>query len=68
MLEREQRPLTSEQLDRLKGKAMDQWLRQARDDPSVRRELDRDKRDWVMRQAGDQPTRRGGAAGRLPGF
>jgi len=51
VLEKGQRALTPEQLDRLKSKAFNDWLNAARNDGSVRRELDKDKRDWVMRQA-----------------
>src|SRR5579883_1154346 len=51
VLEKGQRGLTPEQLDRLKSKAFNDWLNAARNDGSVRRELDKDKRDWVMRQA-----------------
>ncbi|HZS00656.1 MAG TPA: peptidylprolyl isomerase [Chloroflexota bacterium] len=66
VLEKGQRALTPEQLDRLKNKAFDQWLRTARDDGSVRRELDKDKRDWVMRQAGG--ARSTTSTSQQPGF
>jgi parvulin-like peptidyl-prolyl isomerase len=67
ILEKEQRPLRPEHLDRLKQKAFDDWLRRERDDPAVRRELDREKREWVMKQAGGQlSTRRGAGPGGLP--
>jgi parvulin-like peptidyl-prolyl isomerase len=52
LLGKETRPLTEEQLDRLKAKTMDQWIREARDSPTVRKELNRERRDWVMRQSG----------------
>jgi parvulin-like peptidyl-prolyl isomerase len=57
VLEKAQRPLSEEHLDRLKTRAMDDWLRQARDDPGVRRELTPERRAWVMRQA-EGPARR----------
>ena len=66
VLEKGQRALTPEQLDRLQTKAFDQWLRTTRDDGSVRRELDKDKRDWVMRQAGG--GRNNASSSRPPGF
>jgi parvulin-like peptidyl-prolyl isomerase len=66
VLEKGQRALTPEQLDRLKSKAFDQWLRTTRDDGTVRRELDKDKRDWVMRQAGG--GRNNASPSRPPGF
>src|SRR5262249_55472193 len=65
VLDKAERPLTPEQIDRLRAKAMDQWLRQARDDPSEKRELDRDRRDWVQRQTGITP--RSGARPPIPG-
>jgi len=52
LLEKESRPLSEEHLDRIKGKAMDEWLRDAREGPAVRRELNRERREWVMNQAG----------------
>jgi parvulin-like peptidyl-prolyl isomerase len=52
LLEKESRPLSEEHLDRIKAKAMDEWLRDARDGPAVRRELNRERREWVMSQAG----------------
>jgi len=52
LLEKETRPLSEEHLDRIKGKAMDEWLRDAREGPAVRRELNRERRGWVMNQAG----------------
>jgi len=52
LLEKESRPLSEEHLDRIKAKAMDEWLRDARDGPAVRRELNRERREWVMNQAG----------------
>jgi parvulin-like peptidyl-prolyl isomerase len=67
ILEKGERPLRADHLDRLKQRAMDDWLRRARDDPSVRRELDRDKREWVMRQAGGT-GRRAGLPGSMPRF
>ncbi|SRR5579885_3056319 len=60
LLGKEVRPLTDDQLDRLKAKTMDQWMREAREGPSVRRELSRDRRDWVMREAGGSSPRRYG--------
>jgi hypothetical protein len=35
---------------------MYQWMRDARESPVVRRELSRERRDWVMKQAGVNPT------------
>jgi len=52
LLEKETRPLSEEHLDRIKAKAMDEWLRDAREGPAVRRELNRERREWVMNQAG----------------
>ena len=66
ILEKGERPLRPEHLDRLKQRAFDDWLRRERDDPAVRRELDREKRDWVMRQAGGQSGRRGAAPAGFP--
>jgi len=66
VLEKGQRALTPEQLDRLKSKAYDQWIRTTRDDGSVRRELDKDRRDWVVRQAGG--GRNNASPSRPPGF
>ncbi|HEY7062793.1 MAG TPA: peptidylprolyl isomerase [Chloroflexota bacterium] len=65
VLDKGERPLTPEQLDRLKNKRFDDWLKTTRDDPGVRRELDKDKREWVMRQAGDKT--RTASAPRPPG-
>jgi foldase protein PrsA len=62
VLEKAPRALSDEHLDRMRARAMDQWLRQARDDPSVRRELTKERRDWVLRQANAQGGRRGSAA------
>lgn len=66
VVEKGQRALTPEQLDRLKNKAYDQWIRTTRDDGSVRRDLDKDKRDWVVRQAGG--GRSTASASRPPGL
>ena len=70
VLEKGDRPLTPDQLDRLKQKAYDQWIRQTRDDGSVRRTMDKDKRDWVVRQAGGgkSPISASANPGRPPGF
>jgi parvulin-like peptidyl-prolyl isomerase len=67
VLEKGERPLRPEHQDRLKQRAFDDWLRRERDDPTVRRDLDRDKRDWVMRQAGGQGAgRRAASPGGAP--
>jgi len=67
LLGKETRALTDEQIDRLKAKTMDQWMREARDSPTVRRELNRERRDWVMREAGGG-TRPPGQRGTGVGF
>jgi parvulin-like peptidyl-prolyl isomerase len=70
VLDKGQRALTPEHLDRLKQKAYDQWIRTTREDGSVRRSLDKDKREWVMRQAGGGKSPFGASANpaRPPGF
>jgi len=52
LLGKETRPVTDEQMDRLKARVMDQWMRDARESPTVRRDLSPEKREWVMRQSG----------------
>ncbi len=52
VLGKETRPVAPDQFDRLSLRRMEQWLRQARADAGVRRELTGDRREWVMRQAG----------------
>jgi hypothetical protein len=70
VLDKGQRALTPEHLDRLKQKAYDQWIRTTRDDGTVRRTLDKDKRDWVIRQAGGgkSPANASANPNRPPGF
>jgi hypothetical protein len=68
VLEKGQRALTPEQLDRLKNKAFDEWLRTTRDDGTVRRDLDKDKRDWVVRQAGGGRSTASASPSQPPGF
>jgi parvulin-like peptidyl-prolyl isomerase len=66
LLGKEVRPVAPEHLDRLSLRRMEQWLRQAREDPGVRRELTGDRREWVLRQAGILGRGQGGPLGALP--
>src|SRR5262249_58262624 len=64
LLEKEARQLSDEHLDRIKAKAMDDWLKDAREGPAVRRELSRERREWVMNQAGGNSPFARSSAGR----
>jgi parvulin-like peptidyl-prolyl isomerase len=64
LLEKESRQLSDEHLDRIKAKAMDEWLKDAREGPAVRRELSRERREWVMNQAGGNSPFARSSAGR----
>jgi len=66
LLGKETRPVSPDQLDRLSLRRMEQWLRQAREDPAVRRELTGDRREWVLRQTGILGRGQSGPLSNLP--